>query len=120
MLCSTMLELSGGKIARQLYGCVVLEQTGSLNARSGSTATDCDVEVMSDHLAIADMRRDAVNPVSQHNMIGLSIKLSLAFARARNRRPSVSVCRHRSEIVFGVLIVILCPNYVTGLSLSLR
>jgi hypothetical protein len=49
----------------------------------------------------------------------LSVVLSIASARAKNRQRSFSVRRHWSEIMLGVLVVILRPDYIAGQSLSL-
>jgi hypothetical protein len=49
----------------------------------------------------------------------LSVIPPIRSARAKDRRRSFAVRRHRSEIVLGVLVVILRPDYIAGLSLSL-
>jgi len=44
--------------------------------------------------------------------------LLIDSARVKNRRRGFSFRRHRSEIMFGVLVVILRRDYIAGLSLS--
>ena len=48
----------------------------------------------------------------------LSVMLPTGSEPAENWRRSFSVRGHRSEIMLGVLVVILRPDYIAGLSLS--
>jgi hypothetical protein len=54
------------------------------------------------------------DPAISHVMAAL-----IAFDIAANSSTSLLGRRHRSEIMFGVLIVILRPDYIAGLNLSL-
>ena len=48
----------------------------------------------------------------------LSVMLPIGSEPAENWRRSFSVRGHRSEIMLGVLVVILRPDYIAGLSLN--
>jgi hypothetical protein len=52
------------------------------------------------------------------DVVGFIGHASIGSVRAKSRRRSFSVRRHRSEIMLGVLVVILRPDYIAGLSLS--
>jgi hypothetical protein len=50
--------------------------------------------------------------------LALSVMFPIDPTRAKNRRRGFSIRQHQSEIMLGVLVVILRPDYVTGLTLS--